>query len=120
MHKAFFGDRERQFALTPALIPELERLTSVGIGKLCQKLVQGDFSFLEITETIRLAMIGGGTSPQEAAALVQTYIAASPLGDAHVLAANILTELWAGPESDNDAAATGDLAAALNVERPSG
>ncbi len=116
MHKAFFGDRERNFALTPTLIPELERLSGVGIGRLCQKLVQGDFALLEITETIRLAMIGGGTSPQEAAALVKTYIAASPLGEAHLLAADILTKLWAGPGADNDAAATGGLAAALDSE----
>lgn len=113
MHKAFFGDRERNFVLTPILIPELERLSGTGIGRLCQRLVLGDFALLEITETIRLGMIGSGTSPQEAAALVQTYIAARPLGEAHILAADILTDLWAGPSVLPDVPAND---AALSVE----
>lgn len=107
MHKAFFGDRERNFVLTPALIPELERLSGAGIGKLCQSLVQGNFALLEITETIRLAMIGGGTSPLEAAALVKAYIDVSPLGEAHILAADILTNLWVGPKATSQ---TGEAA----------
>lgn len=95
MHKAFFGDRERDFALTPHLIPELERLTGKGIGALVENVRRA--SFAEITATIRLALIGGGSHPQEAEALVKTYIPAHPLGEAHLLALDILTDLWTGP-----------------------
>lgn len=34
MHKAFFGDRDREFSLTPHLIPELEKITGKGIGAI--------------------------------------------------------------------------------------
>ena len=123
MHKAFFGDRERGFSLTPHLIPELERLTGKGIGAIVEGIRRASFG--ELVNTVRLGLIGGGTGPEEAQSLVQTYVNAHPLGEVHLLALNILTDLWAGPEeqpksaaaptADLTAAATGDLSAALNV-----
>ena len=68
-HHAFFGDGERDFLLTPEIIVELERKTGAGIGGLCRRLFAGDFKHADITETIRLGLIGGGTSPKEADAL---------------------------------------------------
>ena len=103
MHKAFFGDRERDFVLTPHLIPELERLTGKGIGALVEGVRRA--SFAEITATIRLALIGGGAPPQEADALVKNYVPARPLGEAHLLALDILTDLWTG-QAGEDAACT--------------
>ena len=95
MHKAFFGDREHDFALTPHLIPELQRLTGKGIGALVDGIRHA--SYAEITETIRLGLIGAGTKPADAAALVETYVPAAPLAEAHILAVDILTDLWVGP-----------------------
>lgn len=114
MHTAFFGDRERDFALTPHLIPELQRTTGKAIGAIIDGLRR--LSYAEITETIRLGLVGGGAQPEEAAALVSTYIPARPLGEANILAIDILTALWIGPEVQvaTDAAATGDLSAAIN------
>ncbi|WIJ24236.1 gene transfer agent family protein [Devosia sp. RR2S18] len=95
MHKAFFGDRERDFSLTPHLIPELERLTGKGIGAIIENTRRMGFG--EIVNTVRLGLIGGGTHPEEAQALVQAYVKAHPLGELHLLALDILTDLWTGP-----------------------
>ena len=65
-HRAFFGDGERDFRITPELIVELERKSGAGIGGLCRRLFAGDFKHSDVTETIGLALIGGGTSPKEA------------------------------------------------------
>lgn len=117
MHKAFFGDREREFSLTPHLIPELEKLT----GKEITAIIEGTrrMGFAEMVHTVRLGLIGAGEHPKEAAELVQTYVNAHPLGELHLLALDILTELWTGPEEQpgnavREAAATGDLSAAIN------
>jgi hypothetical protein len=108
-HKAFFGDAERTFKLTPTLISELERTTSAGIGGLCRRLFIGEFKLLEITETIRLGLIGGGETPQAAAALVATYVADRPLAETYPLAVAILEVLWFGAsdpkKGERDAAA---------------
>ncbi|WP_440408687.1 gene transfer agent family protein [Neorhizobium petrolearium] len=74
-HRSFFGDAERAFLLTPDLILELERKTGAGIGGLSRRFFAGEFSYRELTEVIRLGLIGGGTDPEEAAALVTTYAA---------------------------------------------
>lgn len=97
MHKAFFGDRERDFSLTPHLIPEYERVTGKAIGATMDNLRR--MSFAEITCTVRLGLIGGGAHPSEAQSLVQAYVNAHPLGELHLLALDILTDLWSGPEA---------------------
>jgi hypothetical protein len=102
-HKAFFGDAEREFKLTARLIPELERLTGVGIGALCRRVFAGDFSIADARETIRLGLIGAGTSPIEAQSLVSAYVDARPLGEFYPLAVDILSVLWFGA-AKNEAA----------------
>ncbi len=97
MHKAFFGDREREFSLTPHLIPELEKQT----GKEITTIMEGHrrMGFAEMVHIVRLGLIGAGEHPKEAAELVQTYVNAHPLGELHVLALEILNVVWNGPEA---------------------
>jgi hypothetical protein len=95
---AFFGDAEHPFALTPWAIKELEEKTGSDIGTLALGLPAGRFGFADLTETIRLALIGGGMSPQEAAHLVETYAKPRPLSETFPLAARILYRLWNGKD----------------------
>jgi hypothetical protein len=97
LHRQFFGDADRDFALTFPLITELERTTGTGIGSLCRKLARNEFAFGEITETVRLALIGGGAAPIDASALTQTYVANRPLFEGLDLALTILNTLYFGP-----------------------
>jgi len=95
-HRDFLGDAERAFRLTPELIPELERLTGAGIGSLCRRVFAGEFRFVDVTETIRLGLIGGGEKPEEAAALVKAYVAPRPLDESYPTAVAVLEALWFG------------------------
>ncbi|MBL0937181.1 MAG: gene transfer agent family protein [Rhizobiaceae bacterium] len=102
-HVAFFGDGERAFALPYHMIEELQRKTGIGFGALFQRLRTMHFSIADISETIRLALIGGGTDPKEAAALVATYVQARPLADSIPLAFAILETVWLGsPTTSQD------------------
>lgn len=92
----FFGDKEREFKLTPKLIPELERLTGAGIGSLCKRLFANEFSLVDIRETIRLGLIGGGAEPQDAATLVSVYADGAPLMQVYPLALSILEAVMFG------------------------
>ena len=96
-----FGDMVRPFRLTPPMILELERKTGVGIGGLCQRMFRREFGFAEISETIRLALIGGGQDPVRAAELVATYVNDRPLAETYPLAVAILETLWFGKASTN-------------------
>lgn len=106
-HRAFFGDGERDFKITPELVIELERKTGAGIGGLCRRLFAGDFRHADMIEVVRLALIGGGTSPIEAEALIAAYAVKRPLAEIYPLAVAILETLWFGASKKgvNDAAA---------------
>jgi hypothetical protein len=95
-HHAFFGDAARPFKLTAEMIIELERKTGAGIGGLCKRMFNGEFGYVEITETIRLALIGAGTPPEEAEALIAAYARNRPIAETYPLAVAILEVLWFG------------------------
>lgn len=104
-HVAFFGDGEKTFALPSDQILELERMTGHGIGAIYVRTMTNQFAFTEIMEVIRLGLIGGGTSPKEAADLVDAYGRVTPVIERLQLAADILEALWSG---------TPDLAAKIS------
>jgi Phage tail tube protein, GTA-gp10 len=106
-HRAFFGDAEYNFCIAPELIVELERKCGAGIGGLCRRLFAGDFKHADVTETIRLALVGGGMSPQNADALIAAYAVNRPLSEIYPLAVSILEALWFGvaKKGEGDAAA---------------
>jgi hypothetical protein len=94
-HTAFFGDAEYTFRLTPALIVELERNCGP-LGMIFERVRHRQFAQADITETIRLALIGGGTDPKRAASLIAAYVADRPLAETYPLAAKILERRWFG------------------------
>lgn len=93
----FFGDVRRDFHLTPEMIVELERVTGAGIGGLSRRIFSGDFHRHEIVSTVRLALIGGGETPENAAALIAAYVDPRPLMEAFTLAVSILEMTMLGP-----------------------
>lgn len=94
-HTAFFGDGEYTFRLTPALIAELEQKCGP-LGMVCQRVFNRQFAQADIAETIRLALIGGGSSPKRAAELIAAYVADRPLAETWPLASKILERRWFG------------------------
>jgi hypothetical protein len=98
----FFGDAEHAFALTPPFILELERATGAGIGKLCSRLFDRAFDYKDVTETIRLALIGGGMDPKRATEMIETYVAGRPLIFGYEIAVAVLEHAWFGPQTNED------------------
>lgn len=92
----FFGDGEHAFALTYELAIELERKTGVGIGGLFHRVRKLDFAITDLTETIRLALIGGGMEPKDAFELTQAYVARRPIAESFPLVLSILESVWFG------------------------
>lgn len=93
---AFFGDRERTFRLTPALVAELERQVGAGVGLVFRRLVAGEFKHADLVETVRLALIGGGETPEDAATLAKTYAAERPVAEVLPIALGVFESLWFG------------------------
>ncbi|MEW4400532.1 gene transfer agent family protein [Agrobacterium tumefaciens] len=96
LHRQFFGDQERSFHLAPDLVLELERKVGAGIGGLSRRFFAGDFRFIELTEVIRLGLIGGGTEPSDAAQLVTTYSARMSITALYAVALPVVEALMFG------------------------
>jgi hypothetical protein len=94
-HTAFFGDAEYTSRLTPALILELEQKCGA-VGAICHRVFNRQFSQADVSETIRLALIGGGTTPKRAAELIAAYVTDRPLAETYPLAAKVLERRWFG------------------------
>ena len=95
---AFFGDKERPFTLTDDMVMELEASTGTGIGTLHQLLLAHAFKLADLAEVIRLGLIGAGTSPEEAARLVNSYARNRPIAEVQPLATAILAARWLGAD----------------------
>ncbi|RQH14924.1 gene transfer agent family protein [Bradyrhizobium sp. RP6] len=102
-YTAFFGDGGHTFRLMPPQIRELE--TKCGpIGALSNRMFAHSFSQADLTETIRLALIGGGTTPKRAHELIVAYVDDRPLAETYELAAKILERtLFGNPDGKSDA-----------------
>ncbi len=118
-HSAFFGDATYTFALTDTMIHELENKTGVGIGALYLRMARSEWRFADMIEIIRLGLIGGGTSPTNAQRLIEAYAKDRPIEETFPLAFDIIDARWNGepaiPQDEiRQAAATGDMSAAIN------
>jgi hypothetical protein len=92
------GGGKRSFALGEPQIKELERLTGTGIASICRRVFHGEFFLADLTETIRLGMIGAGTDPKEATATMAAYVAGRPVSEFLPVALGILESVWFGPK----------------------
>lgn len=104
-HTAFFGDADHTFILTDDMIAELERIADLGIGAFYLRAVNMQFMLADLIEVIRLGLIGGGTAPERAAQLVDTYARNQPIHDLYPLALDILDARWGGAIPDEETTA---------------
>jgi hypothetical protein len=126
-----FGDGEYTFALPLPQIAELQRKCDIGIGGLFARVLKGchqvggevilapataEFYALDVIETVRHGLIGGGkgavngeevkVSPMIANRLVETYVLGKPLSESWSMAAAILAAVIVGydpPKKDEPA-----------------
>lgn len=94
-----FADGHYAFDINKiALLQELQQKTGRGPMALFQRLASGQWHIEELTEVIRLGLIGGGTKPADAAVLVDRYVLGHPLVRSVKIAVDILEQLLLEPE----------------------
>ncbi|WP_234680805.1 gene transfer agent family protein [Bradyrhizobium monzae] len=100
-YTTFFGDGEHAFHLTKPLIQELEKQCGP-IGALSNRLFARNFAQADINETIRLALIGGGTAPKRAYELIVAYVDGRPLIETYELATKIIERTLFGNPNEKE------------------
>ncbi len=103
-----FAGQERTFDLRIGEILALERACDAGIFGILHRIAAHQARLADIRDTIRLGLIGGGSSDGEATRLVMDAVDNRPLVEALPLAAEILHSVVNGlppVEAEKDDAA---------------
>lgn len=95
-----WGDGFHEFRLPIAQLLELQEKCDAGPGEIYGRLVGGTWRVQDLTETIRLGLVGGGQSPVEAMMLVRRYVHARPLQESVQPAQMILLASLVGVPDD--------------------
>jgi hypothetical protein len=93
-----FGDGTYTFDLSFNLASEFEQKHGKSLWQTMKLLVNGVFSIEDLSEIVRLALIGGGTEPGRAMSLVQIYVRDRPLAEHINLSRSILSFAFFGED----------------------
>lgn len=97
----FFGDDYQDFRLGFGQLLELQEKTGVGPFRLYKRVMEEDWMLEDISEIIRVGLVGGGMKPKEAYNLVKRYVVERPpLENLTLARALILVALYGCPEED--------------------
>ena len=92
-----FADSEaRTFRLAIGQLLELQDKCNAGPAEIATRLQDGRWRVEDVTETIRLGLIGGGMSPAEANTLVRRYVHERPLLESIMYAQAIIMSALIG------------------------
>jgi hypothetical protein len=95
-----FGDGEYRFRLKASGFEELEEKCGVGIGAIYMRLHSPNYTFADVREAIRLALVGGGLPPEKALPLVKRYVDDRPIDESWLLARTIIGAAMHGVAND--------------------
>lgn len=85
-----WADGEYPFALNIGQVRELEGLQKIGIGAILNRLIGNDWFLDDIYHVIRLGLIGGGMSPEDAYRKVKEAVADRPFAEMRPFAQVVL------------------------------
>lgn len=91
-----FGDEDHLFRLRLRQIAELQEKCKAGIGTIYRRVMTGEYYIEDVTETVRLGLIGGGMDPTKARTLMERYFDDIPVDAKWNMAAAILSACVVG------------------------
>ncbi|WP_413709376.1 gene transfer agent family protein [Rhizobium sp. Rhizsp82] len=102
MIERIFGDGKYKFHIGYDEAVEWERKRRKGLYPTMVALLAGDWQVADVTEVVRVAMIGGGSDPVEAFEISDRYVRQRPLIESMQLAIDVLELAYFGT-SEGDA-----------------
>lgn len=96
-----WADGEHKFNMAKLrCVLELEEKCGVGVAEVFKRIQDGRWRFNDLRETLRLGLIGGGTTPDKALALVQRYVDDRPWAESILPAQAVLMAAMVGIPGD--------------------
>lgn len=121
-----FGDGEYTFRLGLSEIEELERKRDCSVFEVVDRLRTRTCRLQDISETLRIGLIGGGMKPVEALDLVRRYVDERPIDESRDIAyavglaalLRLHTNEMEQPSGEAEAAGSSDLTSPPSTELP--
>lgn len=113
-----WADGTYPFRLVMSGIVELEEKCAAPIADIVTRVNGGRYSFNDVRETIRLALIGGGMPKIEALKMVRRHVDESPLAENSQIARAILLGVMFGFAEHPLAQAAGEETSEQSVSNP--
>jgi Phage tail tube protein, GTA-gp10 len=95
-----FAGKRRSFQLCVDQLAELQEITGFGPSWIKARLETGQWHTKEISETIRLGMIGAGETPAEAEKLTERYVRKRPWEENRLIAWAIISACLVGVKDE--------------------
>lgn len=103
-----WADGDYTFRLAWAELIKLQEAVDAGPFVVLERLGNGQWKVEEISHTIRLALVGGGTEPAKALRLVRDYVESRPPLENLMLARGILAVALHGPADETPGESEGE------------
>lgn len=97
-----FGDDDYLFRFTVKQIAELQEKCKAGIGTIYRRVAMGEYYAEDLTESVRLGLIGGGVEATKARVLIERYLDPIPMLNRLEYAQAILAACVVGYEPPED------------------
>jgi hypothetical protein len=104
-----WADGDYRFRLAWKQIIELQEKTDSGPYVTLQRLVSGQWRVEDISNVIRLGLIGGGMTPADALKKVRTYVEDRPPLENVIIAQTVLTAALMGAPDESLGEAEGEV-----------
>lgn len=108
IENAFVGEGHYDLGLRIGELITLQEKLGSGPNKIAQRFLEGDWLVQDVTETIRLGLIGGGMSHKDAFDLVGRVVVPGHLYDYVGLAGQVVLAALGGVEDEPMGEAAGD------------
>ncbi|MGB3445739.1 MAG: gene transfer agent family protein [Xanthobacteraceae bacterium] len=95
-----WADGDYTFRLAWGELIKLQEACDAGPGMVLQRLMTNDCRVQDISNTIRLGLVGGGMEPTKALQMVRDYVESRPPLENRALAYGILAVAWHGPPDE--------------------
>lgn len=113
-----FADGDYRFRLPWGQLIQLQEKCDAGPPEIMARLLSNLWRVHEISETIRLGLIGGGLEPKKALKLVREYVEARPLMENLEIAQRVLGAAMVGVADEPPGESVGEDQAAASTTSP--
>lgn len=115
-----FADGDKTFRLAWGELIKLQEATDAGPFVVYQRLMTGRWRIEDISQTIRLGLIGGGMEPGKALAFVRDYVESRPPLESLPLAQGILGIALQGAPDEQPGESAGEETGDGSTTSPTG